>query len=79
MPPWHADPAFGTFANDAHLTDREIRILALGARWLPRGGAASTLRRPRPARRAGRSPGPTSWSRCQRPFRVPAEGIVDYQ
>src|SRR2546429_7382208 len=24
MPPWHADPAFGEFSNDARLTDEEI-------------------------------------------------------
>src|SRR5215510_481829 len=24
MPPWHADPAFGEFDNDARLTDEEI-------------------------------------------------------
>jgi mono/diheme cytochrome c family protein len=24
MPPWHADPAFGEFTNDARLSDAEI-------------------------------------------------------
>jgi hypothetical protein len=32
MPPWHADPAFGTFANDAHLSEQEIDILSTWAR-----------------------------------------------
>ena len=27
MPPWHADPAFGEFTNDARLTDEEIAII----------------------------------------------------
>src|SRR5881392_1830036 len=27
MPPWHADPAFGEFSNDARLTDEEIAII----------------------------------------------------
>lgn len=27
MPPWHADPKYGDFANDARLSDDEIRIL----------------------------------------------------
>jgi hypothetical protein len=27
MPPWHADPAFGDFVNDARLTDEEIATI----------------------------------------------------
>src|SRR6266513_2913480 len=27
MPPWHADPGFGEFSNDARLTDEEIAII----------------------------------------------------
>src|SRR5262245_24244402 len=27
MPPWHADPAFGEFNNDARLTDEEIATI----------------------------------------------------
>src|SRR5215470_1691170 len=27
MPPWHADPAFGEFGNDARLTDEEIATI----------------------------------------------------
>jgi mono/diheme cytochrome c family protein len=27
MPPWHADPAFGEFTNDARLTDEEIATI----------------------------------------------------
>src|SRR6202045_1481478 len=27
MPPWHADPAFGEFSNDARLTDEEVAII----------------------------------------------------
>src|SRR5262249_57861762 len=34
MPPWYADPAFGTFANDARLSQAEIDILA---RWVDAG------------------------------------------
>src|SRR3954462_8555611 len=31
MPPWCADPAFGSFANDARLTDAEIDTIT---RWV---------------------------------------------
>src|SRR5215813_5679784 len=27
MPPWHADPAFGEFTNDARLSDAEIAMI----------------------------------------------------
>jgi hypothetical protein len=84
MPPWHADPAYGTFANDAHLTDREIATLVDWARGgCPRGEgeAVATESGPPPA------PSPEGWSipgpdlvlTMPRPFRVPAGGIVDYQ
>ena len=35
MPPWHADPAHGTFRNDLRLSDREIDTIV---RWVD-GGA----------------------------------------
>src|SRR5262245_44148433 len=35
MPPWHADPAFGEFANDARLTDEEMATIDA---WV-KGGA----------------------------------------
>src|SRR5215813_5668674 len=35
MPPWHADPAFGEFDNDARLTDEEIAVIDA---WV-KGGA----------------------------------------
>jgi hypothetical protein len=36
MPPWFADPAHGTFANDARLSQREIDTIA---RWADTGAA----------------------------------------
>ena len=35
MPPWHADPAHGTFRNDLRLSDREIDTIV---KWVD-GGA----------------------------------------
>jgi mono/diheme cytochrome c family protein len=40
MPPWHADPAHGEFANDRRLSDREIQILE---RWVKQGSKAGDL------------------------------------
>jgi peroxiredoxin len=83
MPPWSADPAYGTFANDAHLSEREIRTLVAWARGDRAEGepigplvAAS----PAGAREDGWSiPGPDLVVSMPRPFRVPAQGVVDYQ
>src|ERR1043166_4527307 len=39
MPPWFADPHFGTFANDVSLTRKEIDIIAAwGGGGAPPGG-----------------------------------------
>jgi peroxiredoxin/mono/diheme cytochrome c family protein len=80
MPPWHADPQFGTWANDCRLSDREKQLIddwvAAGA---PEGNPAD-LPKP-PAFAAGwRLP------RVDRevfmsdtPAEIPAEGTVDYK
>ena len=34
MPPWHASPAFGSFANEARLSDDEKRTIAA---WVAAG------------------------------------------
>ena len=43
MPPWHADPSIGTFANDARLKDDEIRILKEWAEGGAKEGAPEDL------------------------------------
>ncbi len=40
MPPWHADPQFGTFKNDRSLSDREIALLD---RWVDQGAKSGDL------------------------------------
>jgi peroxiredoxin len=79
MPPWHADPAFGTFANDSHLSETEIRFLTTWVReGCVRGDPIEPLRPARPATDWS-IPGPDLVLAIPRPFPVPAEGIVDYQ
>jgi mono/diheme cytochrome c family protein len=39
MPPWHADPAYGTWGNDRRLTDVERETLV---RWLKQGAPEGT-------------------------------------
>jgi peroxiredoxin len=79
MPPWHANPAHGKFANDPRLTDEEKRLINAWVKGgVPEGNPADL---PAPARF------PEGWTISRpdlvvsicRPFSVPAEGILDYQ
>ena len=40
MPPWHADPAHGEFANDRRLSERDVALLE---RWVKQGAKAGDL------------------------------------
>lgn len=80
MPPWFADPSHGKFANDARLSHRERELIAT---WVDNGmpeGDPSDL--PEPPKFAD------GWQMQEpheviamrdKPFMVPAEGVVDYQ
>lgn len=79
MPPWHADPVYGHFANDRSLSIEQVRTLV---RWVeagaPRGEGDDPL-----ASYEG------DWPEWQMgapdlvldipPFDVPATGVVEYQ
>lgn len=80
MPPWHADPKYGTFSNDCRLTEDEIALIN---QWVDSGapqGDPSQL--PEPVEYT------TGWqigepdqviAMSKRPYRVPATGTVDYE
>lgn len=92
MPPWHADPHVGKFANDRSLTASEAQALT---QWIadgcPRGGDGDPLAGSPAAAEASRSgadaaPSPTAWKLGQPDFLmripkqdVPATGTVDYR
>jgi hypothetical protein len=79
MPPWHADPAVGHFANDRRLTEAEIAVIA---KWADSGA---------PEGDPSKAPAPLKfldgWNIGQpdkvlempAAFDVPAEGTIDYQ
>ncbi len=82
MPPWHADPRYGRFANDPRLSDAERATLFA---WIDAGspeGVGEAL--PQIKERHEAVPG---WSIVEpdlvlsmpAPFRIPAEGEVPYQ
>ena len=82
MPPWHADPRFGKFANDARLTAAEqSRILAWIESGCPEGlpAVAPPLATLVEASSAWQIPAPDLVVTPARSFIVPAQGVVEYQ
>jgi hypothetical protein len=79
MPPWHADPAYGKFKNDRHLTDAEIETLtrwaAIGA---PKGDPKDLP--PAPKYTDGWNIGtPDAVFTMPESYNVPADGTIEYQ
>lgn len=81
MPPWHADPRHGRFANDRHLNDAERQLVH---RWVadgaPEGNPADL---PEPVKftigwQLPRKPDVVI-PMADKPFSVPAEGTVRYK
>jgi hypothetical protein len=79
MPPWHADPHYGSFVGDRSMTEEEIRTLV---HWIeagaPRGEGPDPL--------AGLESARSEWNLGEPDlvvevpaFEVPATGVVDYQ
>jgi peroxiredoxin/mono/diheme cytochrome c family protein len=81
MPPWHADPHFGTFENDSSLTKKEKdQIYAWVAAGAPEGDPKKL---PEPRKFAGTHMMPFEpdmiVAMADEPFDVPAEGTVEYK
>ena len=80
MPPWSADPAHGTFANDARLSQAEKDLIETWVdNGMPEGAPADLPALPDfvPGWKFGK-PDEIIAMR-DKPFQVPAEGVVDYQ
>lgn len=82
MPPWSADPAHGNFANDPRLSAKERELLET---WVDNGmpeGDPDDLPPPPKFTAGWQIDQPEEiiyMNKDRKPFRVPAEGIVDYQ
>ncbi len=81
MPPWHADPRFGSFANARHMPDEAKQILH---QWVESGtpyGSAADLPAKREYVQGWQLPAPPDVVLCMadEPFQVPADGTVEYQ
>jgi peroxiredoxin len=80
MPPWHADPSVGHFANDARLSDAEKELIF---NWVDNGAPEGDPKDLPPA-----PVFPEGWQiptpdevlyMADKPFEVPASGTVEYQ
>lgn len=80
MPPWHADPRYGVFANDRSMPGEEIDAIAA---WVDAGcpeGDPANAPEPKPWPENEWTIGePDMVIRIPEPFEVPAAGVVDYQ
>jgi hypothetical protein len=79
MPPWHASPKHGRFANDPRLTDDEKQLIA---EWVAAGtpeGDPADLPKPIDWTDGWRIGKPDVVLTMPRKFDVPATGTVDYQ
>jgi peroxiredoxin len=79
MPPWHADPRFGKFANERRLTQEEIDVLSA---WVADGAPSGDVKTlpPTPQYTEGWRIGtPDVVLKMPREFTVPASGKVPYQ
>jgi hypothetical protein len=80
MPPWHANPEHGDFANDSRLSKEELGLIN---QWVDAGapqGKLSDLPEPKKFT--------TGWqigepdlvvAMSDKPYKVPATGVVDYE
>ncbi|WP_160168224.1 redoxin domain-containing protein [Novipirellula maiorica] len=81
MPPWHADPNHGSFANSRHMPEQDKQILA---DWVDAGmpyGDASKLPPPREYVAGWQLSEPPHQivTMNETPFHVPATGTIEYQ
>ncbi len=81
MPPWHADPAHGEFANARRLSDAEKQTFYDWAKAGAPAGDLAKLPEPRAFVAGWRLPREPDMVVAMRdePFRVAAQGVIDYQ
>jgi peroxiredoxin len=79
MPPWHADPKYGRFANDSRLSAGEKKTIA---DWIEAGtpeGDPKDLPAPPSFPEGWRIPKPDIVFTVPKPFKVKATGTIEYQ
>lgn len=80
MPPWHADPDYGHWANDRSLTCEQAQTLL---RWVtagsPRGDGPDPLRQSLPSQPDWPLGSPSFTVQLPEPQQIPANGVLDYR
>jgi len=79
MPPWHADPNHGNFANDRRLSQKDIETIVA---WVDQGAPEGNTKEmpPMPQFADGWNIGkPDAIFSLPQEFPVPADGVVDYK
>ncbi len=80
MPPWHANPAYGEFLNDSRLTEEEQQLIA---EWVAHGAPEGDRAQLPPPIKTASTKDSEPWDAeffiQDKPFEVPAEGVLDYQ
>jgi peroxiredoxin len=79
MPPWHANPAYGHFANDANMPESAKQLFR---QWIEGGmpeGDSADLPEQLEFAEGWQIPKPDVVLKMPDPFHVPAKGVVDYQ
>jgi peroxiredoxin len=77
MPPWYADPRYGSFSNDRSLSDRERSVLMAWVDQEMPPGDLGKVPLPEPSPQGWTIGEPDLILEMPEPFDVPAEGILD--
>lgn len=78
MPPWHANPEYGHFANDARMSDEDKQLFR---QWVENGmpeGDESNLPPPQQFAMGWQIPQPEKIYKMDKAFTVPPKGTVPY-
>jgi peroxiredoxin/mono/diheme cytochrome c family protein len=80
MPPWHADPQFGKFANDPSLTENERQLFADWQKaGMPMGNKNTLASSADRIKNNGWNIAPDLVVSLPQPFAVPEKGLIPYQ
>ena len=78
MPPWFADPRFGTFSNDPSLTPQQIALISA---WADAGAPAGSPKDAPPPKQWATGwniPQPDKVIQMPQPVKLPATGDIEY-
>ncbi|MBX7166731.1 MAG: thioredoxin family protein [Pirellulales bacterium] len=80
MPPWHASPEYGHFANDPRLTEEEKSLISTWvANGMPEGDLSQMPSPPNFGEGWGIPTPDAIYYIDEQPYQVAGEGVIDYQ